>query len=340
MKIAFFNLGAWEKEYLQVNKEFASLQAEKMFFESPLGKDTIPADRDFDIVSVFIDSIISQEVLDALPNLKYIATSSTGYDHIDIEICKARNIAVSNVPTYGEHTVAEYTFALMLALLRKICESNHRVKESGSFNLQGLRGFDLSGKTLGVIGTGKIGRNVIKIAKGFNMEVVAFDPYPDDAFAESLAFRYAPFEEVLKLSDIITLHVPYNNKTHHLINKDSLQIIKKGAWLINTSRGGIIETEALIEALQNGSLAGAALDVLEEEGIIKDELHFLLKNYNKTEEVNLRTVLADHALIDMPNVIITPHNAFNTEEALKRILDATIQNIKGFIEGNPVNLVS
>lgn len=339
MKIAFFNLGGREKEYLQASEEFKALGAENIFFDEPLARDTIPAEREFDIASVFIDSVISGEVLDAILRMKYIATSSTGYDHIDISACKAKNVAVSNVPTYGEHTVAEFTFALMLALLRKICESNHRVKESGKFTLEGLRGVDVSGKTLGVIGTGKIGRNVIKIAKGFDMKVIAYDPYPDEALAASSAFRYAPLEEVLGASDIVTLHVPYNNETHHLINKDSLRAIKRGAFIINTSRGGIIETQALIEALQDGSLAGAALDVLEEEGIIKDELHFLLKN-DKPEEASLRTVLADHILIDMPNVIITPHNAFNTDEALKRILDATVKNIKGFLEGKPVNLVT
>lgn len=325
---------------MEASEGFRSLQGEKVFIDHSLTKDTIPADRDFEVASVFIDSVISPEALDAIPHLKYIATSSTGFDHIDIEACKARSIAVSNVPTYGEHTVAEFTFALMLALMRKICESNHRVKESGKFSLEGLRGVDVSGKTLGVIGTGKIGRNVIKIARGFDMNVVAYDPYPDEALATSLAFRYAPFEEVLKASDIVTLHVPYNNETHHLINKDSLRAIKKGAFIINTSRGGIIETQALIEALQEGLLAGAALDVLEEEGIIKDELNFLLKNHDKPAEVDLRIVLADHILIDMPNVIITPHNAFNTEEALKRILDTTIQNIQGFLEGKMVNRVA
>lgn len=169
------------------------------------------------------------------------------------------------------------------------------------------------------------------------MNVVASDPRPDAAFAREAGFRYLPFEELLSVSDIVTLHVPYMKETHYLMNKKTFALMKKGAYLINTSRGGVVETEALVEALTSKQLQGAALDVLEEEGVVKDELDFLINGH--PEEHNLKTVLADHVLMNMPNVIITPHNAFNSWGALRRILDTTIGNITSFINGKPANIV-
>lgn len=333
MKIAFFKLENWEKEIAQ--KYFEG--QEILFFDSFLNKDSIPEIKDFEIASVFVDSEIDAQVLEALPQLKFIVTRSTGFDHIDLKSCAERNILVSNVPAYGDNTVAEFTFGLMICLMRKIFLAYDRIKETGSFSVDGLKGVDLKGKTLGVIGTGRIGGRVIKIAKGFEMNVVAYDPFPNQKLSEEFNFPYLSFEEVLKSADIITLHVPYSEKTHHLINKDNISLIKKGAYLINTSRGGIVETEALVKALQEGILAGAGLDVLEEEGVIKDEMGFLFRGH--PEEHDLKTVLANHILIDMDNVIITPHNAFNSQEALQRILETSLGNIKAFISSSPVNLV-
>ena len=333
MKIAFFNLENWEKE---IAENYLKDQ-EISFFDYALNKDNLPEEKDFDIVSVFVDSEVDSKVLEALPQLKFIVTRSTGFDHIDLKACASKNILVSNVPAYGDNTVAEFTFGLMICLIRKIFLAYDRIKEIGSFSLEGLRGVDLKGKTLGVIGTGRIGSRVVKIAKGFEMNVIAYDPFPNKKLSEEFNFPYLSFEEVLKSADILTLHVPYNEKTHHLINKDNISLIKKGAYLINTSRGGIVETEALIKALKEGILAGAGLDVLEEEGVVKDEMGFLFRGH--PEEHNLKTVLANHILIDMDNVIITPHNAFNTQEALQRILETSLENIKTFIQGSPVNLV-
>jgi len=337
MKIAFFLLEPWEKEYIQNHNAFKKLNAEAIFFNDALDKDHIPSDTSAEVISLFVDSKIDKAALDAFPNLKLITTRSTGYDHIDLEACKKRGVQVATVPTYGEDTVAEYTFGLILALTRKIYHAYDQIRETGSFSKEGLRGIDLKGKTLGVIGTGRIGRNVVKIARVFGMNVLACDTRPDEKFAKETRTNYCEPEKALREGDIVTLHVPYTKETHHMINKHTIRLMKKGAYLINTSRGGIVETGALVEALKDGHLAGAALDVLEEEGVIQDELEFFLEG--KMEEHNLKTVLANHILIDMPNVIVTPHNAFNTWEALERILDTTVENIHAFALGKPVNLV-
>ena len=337
MKIAFFRLEQWEKEYIEKHDDFKKLKAEVVFFDEKLDKDHLPKDTSAEVISIFINSKIDEEVLEAFPNLKCIVTRSTGFDHIDLRSCEERNIVVSNVPSYGEDTVAEYTFGLILALARKIYQGFDQIRETGSFSLEGLRGIDLKGKTLGVIGTGKIGRNVVRLARGFEMNVIACDISPDDEFAKEMNMTYCEPLKALQEGDIVTLHVPYTKETHHLINKNNISMMKKGAYLINTSRGGIVETEALVKALKDGHLGGAALDVLEEEGVIQDELEFLMEG--RPEEHNLKTVLANHILIDMPNVIVTPHNAFNTWGALQRILDTTLVNIKAFGEGKPVNLI-
>jgi len=338
MKIAFFRLEDWEREYVENHKEFKKLGGEVVFFSDVLNKDHIPKDTSAEVISTFINSKIDKDVLDAFKNVKFITTRSTGFDHIDIEECKKRGIQVANVPSYGENTVAEYTFGLMLALSRKIYHSYDQVRQSGNFDVKNLRGFDLKGKTLGVIGAGNIGRNVIRIAKGFGMEVIAYDKYPDENVARDLGFQYYDAERVMAESDVLTLHVPYNKETHHLINEKNIINMKKGAYLINTSRGPVVETPALVRAISIGHLAGAALDVLEEEGVIKDELQFLLEE--SPEKPDLKTMLANHVLIDMPNVIVTPHNAFNTLEALQRILDTTLENIQKFQEGKPEHLIS
>ena len=290
-----------------------------------------------EIISVFVDSVIGETVLKHFPNIKLIATRSTGYDHIDLSACRERGVAVVNVPSYGEETVAEYTFALILTLSRKIFESYDRIKETGKFDLTGLRGFDLNGKTLGVIGTGKIGKNVIEIAKGLNMKVVAYDKFPDEAYREKMGYDYKTFDEVLAQADVLTLHAPYTQENHHLINAEAISKMKKGVYLINTARGGLVDTDALLKGLQSGMIAGAGLDVLEEEGVVKDELNFLTGNFGTDH--NLKTVLENHVLVDLPNVVVTPHNAFNTWEALKRILDTTVDNIQSFTSGKTQNLV-
>ena len=334
MKIAFFKLGESEREYVQ--KSTIMQGHELVFVESVLSKDTLPEDKSFEVLSVFVDSVVDEQVIEQFPNLKLIAARSTGYDHIDLAAAIKRNVVVVNVPTYGENTVAEFTFALLLALSRKIFDSVHRIKEDGDFHLEGLRGFDLKGRTIGVVGTGRIGAHVIKIAKGFGMTVVAHDPFPNVKLAQEFGFDYKSLDELLSISDVVTLHVPYTESTKHLLNKGNIKLMKKGSYLINTARGGLVETESLVDALKDGTLGGAGLDVLEEEGIIKDELHFLTKG--GLDGHDLKTVLQNHVLIDMPNVLITPHNAFNTTEALIRIQETTLGKIDSFSKGTPVNI--
>jgi len=334
-KIVFAEVRPWEQEYVKLHS--GSWAGDIIFSESIVSKDNFSIPEDTVILSVFVNSIISREVIDRLPKLKLVVTRSTGYDHVDVKACQEKGISVSYVPSYGENTVAEFAFALILSLSRKIYQSFDQIRESGSFSVSSLQGFDLKGKTLGVVGTGRIGQHSIRMAKGFDMEVAAYDTHPNEELSKNLDFTYWPLEEVLKKSDIVTLHVPYLPETHHLMNERTLRLMKKGSILINTSRGGVVDTSALVEVLKDGHLGGAGLDVLEEEGVIKDELSFL--KHGHPEEHNLKTILAGHILIDMPNVIITPHNAFNTQEALQRILNTTIENISGFNLGSPVNVI-
>ena len=332
-QIAFFDIEDWEKRYLENQlKEFGSLK----FLSEKISAENINQIKDFEIISIFTDSQIDKIILDQLPNLKMIATRSTGFDHIDLKETKRRGIVVCNVPKYGENTVAEHTFGLILNLSRQIYKSIQSVKERG-FIPGGLRGFDLKGKTLGIVGMGHIGQHVARIAQGFEMNVLAFDVKQDKKLAKKLNFKYVTLQDLLKSSDVITLHVPLNEKTHHMVNSSNINLIKRGAYLINTARGGIIETSALVKALEDGTLSGAGLDVLEEECDIKEERELLTSGF--AAKYDVKTMLENHILMEQDNVIITPHNAFNSKEALERILETTVENIKAFLKNNPVNVV-
>lgn len=332
MKIAFFELEDWEREELSKGLfEGHTLHlSTELLAERNLGEAA-----DAEIVSVFVYSSLHRAALARLPKLEFIATRSTGFDHIDLAACRERGIGVSNVPSYGENTVAEHTFALILALSRNIHKAFvHTLAKDIPF--RELRGFDLAGKTLGVIGAGRIGLHTIKIAKGFGMHVVAFDTRQEPLLAEVLNFRYVTLEELLRISDILSLHCPYNPRTHHLINNDNIRHIKRGALLINTARGGLIDPEALTRALDEGILAGAALDVLEGEELLKDERQILAQPLAQDK---LRTLLLNHSLLNRDNVVITPHIAFNSVEAVQRILSTTVENLRAFLRGQPQNLV-
>jgi D-lactate dehydrogenase len=334
MKIHYFSSEKWEDEFVR-----AKLPNEEIIFhDGSLAAFPDLTDPDAQALCTFIESSIGEAEFARFPSLKLIATRSTGFDHIDMAAAKARSIAIANVPYYGENTVAEFAFALILALSRRIVEADERVRETGMFSLNNLRGFDLAGKTLGVIGCGHIGMHAIRMANGFGMKVISFDTHQDAELVQKFNFSYLPLEELLAASDIVTIHVPYNEHTHHLINKENIGKIKKGAYLINTARGAVIETEALIEALKNNIIAGAGLDVLEEEGDMSDEIALLSAPHPKEEE--LKIVLENHYLINHPRVIVTPHLAFDTTEAVERILDTTIENIKNFSAGAPTNVVS
>lgn len=334
MKLIYIAQEDWEKDYLKETLAKAGWDTE---FRSIDSDDVLKGDADAEALSIFITTHIDAGVLDRFPNLKLIATRSTGFDHIDLKETQKRNITVSTVPSYGINTVAEFAFALILALARHTYDAYNRVSNTGSFSQKGLRGFDLAGKTIGIVGTGHIGVHAINMAKGFAMNVLAFDAFQKDGLDKELGFTYVSFNELLNRSDIVTLHVPYNPHTHHLINMDNIHEFKKGAYLINTARGAIVETDALVKALQNDMLAGAGLDVLEEEGDMQDEARLFSIPHPKEEE--LKTVLANHYLINHPRVIITPHIAFDSQEAIERILDTTKDNLIAFSNGAPQNIV-
>lgn len=333
MKIAFFEIEDWEKASIEQKLTGHELQ----FFKTPLTAENVSQVKDVEVLSVFIYSELKKDVLDQLPNLKLITTRSTGFDHIDCLTCHNRNITVSNVPHYGTHTVAEHTFALILGLSRKLYLSVERTK-SGNFDHHELTGFDLYDKTIGIVGLGDIGTSVLTIAKGFGMHVVAYSHHPDEAVARKLGITFLDMKELFAVSDVVTLHVPYTKENHHMINKKNIKKFKKGSLLINTARGALVESEAMLYGLQKGILGGVGLDVLEDEDLIQEERQILVDRFAKTS--NIRNLFLDHVFMTMDNVLITPHNAFNSKEALQLILDVTVQNIIDFSQQKPQNVVT
>jgi len=330
MKITFFEVQDWETE--ELNKAFpdAVVTSEK------LSETNAENFADSEIVSCFIYSELTSKCLSKFTNLKLIATRSTGFDHIDINYCHEKNIKVANVPEYGSNTVAEHTFALILNLTRKMYQSINQSKTL-KFVHNEIRGVDLFGKTIGIVGLGKIGINVLKIAKGFGMNALVYDGRKDEKLAESMGFQYSDLDNLLKNADIISLHLPLTPKTKHLINKENIMMLKKGSYIVNTARGGLVDTEALVIALDKEILAGVGLDVLEGEKDLSEEAALL--NLEYIHKADLKTLVFNHILINNPKVLITPHNAFNSVEALMRITMTTIDNIKSFTNNSPKNLL-
>jgi D-lactate dehydrogenase len=331
LKAAFFEVQDWEKPYLSVSLNGLEVQ----LISEPLDERTVDKASDAEVISVFIYSNLNRELIKKIGKARLITTRSTGYDHIDIVACKERGIIVCNVPVYGDTPVAEHTFALILSLSRGIHDS-YELTRRGEFTCENVSGFDLNGKILGVLGTGKIGRKVIEIARGFKMNVLAYDRFPSKKLSEILNFQYADWREVLQKSDILSLHLPLTDETFHFLNKETIGMMKSGAVLINTARGALIDSQALTEALMNGHLRGAGLDVLEEEALIREEAQLLLDNVPRER---LARMLRTHILLRLKNVIITPHCAFNSQESLQRLVEVTINNIKAFREGKPQNTI-
>ena len=258
----------------------------------------------------------SRRVLDAMPNLRLIVTRSTGYDHIDLAEAKRRGITVCNVPEYGSTTVAEFTFGLILSLSRRIPQAV-AASRTGRFSVDGFMGVDLAGKTLGIVGLGKIGRNLAKMARGFDMKVVAYDPYKEDSVSLDAVFESA---------DFVALCCPLTDQTRHLVNRYTLGLMKPSAFLLNTARGPVVDSEALLEAINSGRLAGAALDVLEGEEFLQEfepDISFELS----------------HALMNNPKVLVTPHLAYDSAEALGRIRETTKDILLAFAAGTTLNAV-
>jgi D-lactate dehydrogenase len=331
LKAVFFEVQEWEEKLLHEGLKGFELR----LLHEPLEEKNAKEALDAEVLSVFIYSELDRKIISKLKRARLITTRSTGFDHIDTKAAAERGIVVCNVPVYGDTTVAEHTFALLLSLSRMIHDSYERSRH-GDFTCEGVRGFDLNGKVLGVLGTGRIGTKVIEIAKGFHMKVLAYDRYPNADKAARLGFEYIDWHDLLRESDVVSLHLPLNDETFHFLNKDSIAIMKKGAVIINTARGGLIDSEALTEALVSGHLRGAGLDVLEEEALIREEAQLLLDNVPRER---LASMLRAHILLRLNNVIITPHCAFNSQESLERLVNVTVENVKAFAAGKPQNTV-
>lgn len=332
MKIAAFEMEDWERQ------SFAPLRRDHrlVFREAPLSAENAGDVGDADILSIFIYSDAHADVLRRFPSLRLIATRSTGVDHIDTEYCAEHGITVANVPTYGANTVAEHTFGLLLALSHRIVDGVERTR-SGHFTHESLRGFDLRGRTLGVIGTGDIGGHTVRIGDGFDMRVIAFDVERREDLIRDYGLRYVELEELLRDSDVITLHVPLNDATRGMLSTEEFAKMKPGVVILNTARGAVIDVDALAEALADGKVAAAGLDVLPEEPAIREEAELLRSRFR--EQHDPEALLTSHVLLRQPNVLITPHSAFNTREAVGRILDTTVQNIASFVRGESQNVV-
>jgi len=319
MKVAVFSTKSYDRRFL----EQANRDHHLVFFEAHLDLKTSALAEDFESVCVFVNDQLDKKVLKNLNKLgiKLIALRCAGFNNVDLSAAHELGITVVRVPAYSPHGVAEHAVALILALNRKIYRAHNRIRE-GNFSLEGLLGFELYGKTVGIIGTGKIGSLVVRIMNGFGTDVYLYDPIKNSE-CEKLG-QYVSLEELLKKSDIISLHLPLMPETHYIINRNALTQMKKGVMLINTSRGGLIDTRAVIASLKSGKVGHLGLDVYEEEG----DLFF--------EDLSGRVIQDDvfARLLTFPNVIITGHQAFFTETALKNIAETTLQNIKDFEQGN------
>ena len=334
MSIFIFEASPFDHKYLSEH-----LPDEDLVFSPDPLKDTAQlAGRwdDVEALSVFVHSRVDAAIIDCLPNLKLVATRSTGFDHINVPSCESRGIPVTTVPTYGENTVAEHTFALILALSRNIHKAYNRTA-AGDFSLEGLQGFDLKGKTIGIVGTGHIGMHAIRIAKGFSMEVLAYDPYPNPNAADVLGYEYTTLDDLLSRSDVISLHAPYSNATHHMIGEHNIHLVKPGALLINTARGGLLDTAALLRALDEGILRGAGLDVVEGEEVYSEEKQLI--GNPETSSESLRMALRNLSLLKRSDLIVTPHIAFDSVEATERILATTVENLRALRTGIVKNTV-
>lgn len=311
----------------------ATLTGHELIFEEGVVSDAVlAAHPDAEVISMFVCSTLTDAQLDMLPALKMVSLRSAGFNNVNAARAKERGIVVARVPKYGQHTVAEFAMGLMLTLSRKLYEAARRVREAGDMSQQGLEGFDLYGKTLGVLGTGNIGRAVVGLGQGFGMEVLMYDMYPAKDL-EGAHAKYVSLEELLAQSDIVSVHVPYMKETHHILDAARIAQMKPGAYLVNTARGELVDTHALLAALKSGHLAGAGLDVFEGE----HELKALGAALSPEAEA---LIAADHELIRLPNVVATAHVAYFSREANKDIQEISAGNIVAFAAGNPTNVVS
>lgn len=325
IKIAMFDSKPYDREYFErINANEKKFNFDIHYFAPHLTEDTAQLTKGFDAVCVFVNDIVTPEVASILVEnrVKLLALRSAGFNNVDLRSV-FQKIHVVRVPAYSPHAVAEHAVALMMALNRKTHRAYFRTRDN-NFTISGLLGFDMYGKTMGIIGTGKIGKALAGIMKGFGMKVLAFDLYPDRNFESKEGIEYVDLEYLYRESDIISLHCPLTPENVHMINNDSISRMKKGVMIINTGRGKLINTRALIEGLKNHSVGSAGLDVYEEEG------DFFFEDFS-AEPID-DDVLA--RLMTFPNVIVTSHQAFFTREALESIVNTTLENVRLFFEDN------
>jgi D-lactate dehydrogenase len=292
------------------------------------------AEARVEVLCVFVRTPVTRDLLERMPALRLVATRSAGVDHIDLDACRERDIAVVHVPDYGAATVAEHSFTLLLGVARRLCEARRRALQ-GSFSYRGLTGFELDGKVLGLVGVGRIGSHVARIAQGFGMTVLAFDPRPPPEASIAMGITFVGWPELLERSDILSLHLPLTPQTHHLLDDKAFALTKPGVVLLNTARGGLIDEEALLRALDRGTVSAAGLDVIEHEGGAAPEAPMGCGGLGCD-----RGWESSHPLLRHPRVLATPHVGFNTREAVARILHETIDNITAWQAGQPRHRVA
>ncbi|MDD4640504.1 MAG: 2-hydroxyacid dehydrogenase [Bacteroidales bacterium] len=322
MKVAVFSTKSYDREYLdKLNQE---RKHELVYFEASLKAETVRLAENFDAVCVFVNDKIDKELIEKLKRLgiKLIVLRCAGFNNVDIEAACEQNMPVLRVPAYSPNAVAEHALALIMTLNRKTHKAYNRVRE-GNFSIERLTGFDLNGKTIGVIGTGKIGCIFAKIMLGLGCEVIAFDKFPNPEL-QDLKVKYLPLEDVFKQSEIISLHCPLTPETKHIINNNSLNMMKKGVMIINTSRGKLIDTDAAIQALKEGRIGYLGVDVYAQE----ENLFF--------KDLSEMVILDDKIsrLMTFPNVLVTAHQAYFTDNALTQIAATTLKNLSDFEQGS------
>ena len=320
MNIFFYSTRKFERPHLEKALSHHSLR----MLDTRLTAETAPLAQGSEVVSIFVNDDASSAVLSSLKEggVKYLALRSAGFNHVDLAEAGRLGLRVARVPEYSPAAIAEHTIALMLTMNRKIIRAHNRVREM-NFSLEGLTGFDMSGKTAGIIGTGKIGQVVARILHGFNCRILAYDPYENDGLKSRLGVQYVDLEMLFRESDIITLHLPLTPDSRYIINRESIRHMKEGVMLVNTSRGGLVNTRDVIGALKKGKIGFYGMDVYEEEEGLFFEDH--------SEQILQDDVIA--RLMTFPNVLITSHQAFLTQEALNEIADTTRRNIDCWAQG-------
>ena len=320
IKIAFFDTKEYDQKlFNEYNEKYGY---EITYLESKLNKETAPLARGFDVVCIFVNDVVDKDTIEILKEcgVKLIALRCAGFNNVDVKYIDD-SIKVVRVPAYSPYAVAEHAVALLLSIDRKIYKAYQRTKKY-NFTLNGLLGFDIHGKTVGVIGTGKIGKVFAKIMKGFGTRVIAYDVDKDENAAKEIGYEYVSLDELLRESDIVSLHCPLTDDTYKILNQETMAKMKKGVYIINTSRGKLIDTDSLIQKLEEGRIGGLGLDVYEDEE--EFFLNDMSNSYIRDKDLSI--------LLSMPNVVITSHQAFFTKEALNKIASDTFENIKDIFE--------